>query len=403
MTSIPGTSQGWQRLPRERLEKALAFRDFMVGEARHIPDPNDIVTAVATRLRGAGVPLDRTTTIIRVLNAESQAIMRIWERDSGVRDMAIDYGERSNVGYNSSPMAEAHHTGEWVNLWLPDTPDDRFEIVPELKADGFVHYICAPVFLTNKMTNALTFATKSPSGFAEEDIAVLRMVFPAIAACQEILAMHRILREVMRMYVGAEPHRRILAGDVRRGEVVRIRSAILFADMRDFTELTADMSPEEATGLLNAYYDCLVPPIEKQGGEVLKFIGDGVLAIFRSETEGLEACAQAVAAAQMALARVAEQTETAIPFEVGIALHFGEVAYGNVGSGLRLDYTVIGRDVNLTSRLASFCGTAKRPLLVSEAFRKLVPQFEAASLGRHEFKGIADRQEVFELIDRTCS
>src|SRR6476660_2226178 len=134
----------------------------------------------------------------------------------------------------------------------------------------------------------------------------LRSIFPTLAALQEVLALSRSMQEVMRMYVGNEPHLRILSGDVRRGEVLRIRAAILFADMRDFTGLNAHLSAEAATALVNQYYDCIVPPIDERGGEVLKFMGDGILAIFRpGEDADSEACLRAFAAARAGMLRVA--------------------------------------------------------------------------------------------------
>ena len=286
-------------------------------------------------------------------------------------------------------------------LWLPETPDEAYDLVPDLKAQGYVHYICAPVFLANEMANAFTFATKAANGFSAEDMALLRLVFPALAACQEILVMHRVLREVVRMYVGDEPHRRILAGDVRRGEVMRIRSAILFADMRRFTELTSGMEAEQATGLINAYYDCVVPAVEAEGGEVLKFIGDGIMAIVRAEQgSGRNACRKALAAARAALAAVDARNAAVADdarFEIGIGLHFGEAAYGNVGSGARLDYTVIGRDVNLAARVAGLCGRLEKPLLITDAVAERLDDQPLSPLGEHRLKGLPEPVALSEL------
>ena len=387
------------KLPTERLEKAIGIRDFMLGPARQISDPNVTLTELSERLRDAGVPLDRAMTIVGVLHAEYRAVSRVWEHGVGVSDRKMPH-RGSESEYWRSPAATAHETGEWVVLWLPETSDDLYDIVPDLKERGYRHYICAPVFLANKDANVFTFATKAEDGFSEQDIALLRLVFPAIAACQEILVMHRVLREVVGMYVGDEPHRRILAGDVRRGEVMRIRSAILFADMRRFTELTSRMAAEEATALINDYYDCVVPAVEARDGEVLKFIGDGIMAIFRAqEGPGKVACAGGLAAARDALTTVARRNE-AVPeterFEVGVGLHFGEVAYGNVGSGARLDYTVIGRDVNVAARVAGLCGTTGKPLLLTSSVAERLEEAKLSSLGPQVLKGIPETVEVYE-------
>jgi adenylate cyclase len=207
------------------------------------------------------------------------------------------------------------------------------------------------------------------------------------------------MREVMRMYVGNEPHLRILSGDVRRGEVLRIRAAILFADMRDFTGLTSHLSEEAATALVNDYYDCIVPPIDERGGEVLKFMGDGILAIFRPGADAdSEACLRAFAAARAGLLRVARRNlkrDGSVGFEVGIALHFGHAAYGNVGSGARLDYTVIGRDVNLASRIADLCATLGEHLILSDAFQGRLSEQELRNLGAFSLKGVDEAQTLF--------
>jgi adenylate cyclase len=350
-------------LSDERLRASLAIRDWILGEAREIGDPNIILEGDSLMLRDAGVPIDRATSAVELRHAQSAANARIWEFGSSAREYLYAH-ERGSDASGKRPLAEAHRINDWLFTWLPDTPDDAFDIVAPLKAAGYTHHIAAPVILPNGMHNGFTFATRVPAGFSEQDIVMLRSIFPTLAALQEMLALGRVMREVMRMYVGNEPHLRILSGDVRRGEVLRIRAAILFVDMREFTQLTSHMPEEAATALVNEYYDCIVPPIDERGGEVLKFMGDGILAIFRAGESGdIEACVRAFGAARAGLLRVASRHEasgSAPNFDVGIALHFGNAAYGNVGSGARLDYTVIGHDVNLASRLADLCASSAR-------------------------------------------
>ncbi len=386
-------------LTNDRLRQALAVRDWLLGEARGIRDPNVILEGLCLKLRDAGVPVERAISAIELRHAQRAANARIWEHGGRTREHIYAH-DRGSEASGKRPLAEAHRIDDWVITWLPETADDTYDMVPELKAAGYTHHIAVPVLLLNGMRNGFTFATREPNGFSEMDIALLRVVFPSLAALMEILALHRVMREVMRMYVGNEPHHRILSGDVRRGEVLRIRAAILFADMRNYTGLTSAMSEEEATGLINEYYDCVVPPIDERGGEVLKFIGDGILAIFRAgEDNDVEACWRAFAAARAGLERVEKRKENGngtVPFDVGIALHFGDPAYGNVGSGARLDYTVIGRDVNLAARIASLCGQLDEPLVLSNAFQsRLATGTELRRLGTFQLKGLADEQAVF--------
>jgi adenylate cyclase len=387
-------------LSNGRLRQAIAVRDWLLGEARTIRDPNIILEGLALRLRDAGMPVERSISAIELRHAERAANARIWEWGKRAREHVYAH-ERGSEATGKRPLAEAHRLDDWVITWLPETPDDKYDMVPELKAAGFTHHVAVPVLLLNGMRNGFTFATRAPQGFSDEDIALLRVVFPSLAALMEILALHRVMREVLRMYVGDEPHQRILSGEVRRGEVLRVRAAILFADMRNFTGLTSAMTEEEATAFVNEYYDCVVPPIDERGGEVLKFIGDGILAIFRAEEDAdndVEASWRAFAAARAGLERV-ERRKTkgdgVVPFDVGIALHFGHPAYGNVGSGARLDYTVIGRDVNLAARIASLCGQIGEPLLLSNTFQVRLATAELRSLGAFSLKGLDGEQSVY--------
>jgi adenylate cyclase len=391
------TSEATIILETERLRQALAVRDWLVGEAREIADPNIIVEGLCLKLRDAGVPVDRATSAIELRHAARAANARIWEFGGPAREHVYAH-ERGSDASGKRPLAEAHRLNEWIFSWLPDMADDIYDIVAPLKAAGYTHHIAVPVVLPNGMRNGFTFATRAKLGFSGQDIAVLRSIFPTLAALQEILALQRVMREVMRMYVGDEPHLRILSGDVRRGEVLRIRAAILFADMRDFTALTAHLSEEAATALVNEYYDCIVPPIDERGGEVLKFMGDGILAIFRAGEGGdIEACMRAFGAARAGLMQVARRNGAGggIAFQVGIALHFGNAAYGNVGSGARLDYTVIGSDVNLASRLADLCATLDQGLLLSSPFQKRLSEHELKELGAFTLKGVDEAQTVF--------
>ena len=388
-------------LSNERLRQALAVRDWLLGEAREISDPNVIIEGLCLKLRDAGVPIDQAISAIELRHAERAANARIWEFGSPAREHIYAH-DRGSEASGNRPLAEAHRLNEWIFSWLPEMPDDTYDIVASLKAAGYTHHIAVPVVLPNGMHNGFTFATRAPRGFSRQDIAVLRSIFPTLAALQEVLALQRVMREVMRMYVGNEPHLRILSGDVRRGEVLRIRAAILFADMRDFTGLTSYLSEEAATALVNQYYDCIVPPIDERGGEVLKFMGDGILAIFRAGEDGdIEACMRAFAAAHAGLLKVArhnQESDGAMRFEVGIALHFGNAAYGNVGSGARLDYTVIGRDVNLAARIADLCRIVGQGLLLSNAFQSHLSDHELRNLGAFSLRGIDQAQTVFAPV-----
>jgi adenylate cyclase len=361
-----------------------------------LPDAGDLLAGLAERLNGAGVPVDRITTAIEALHSEYSGVGRVWTREEGSTVRLFPHGEQAEAIYLDSPFAYVHRTREWLYLDLEKTPEDLFNIIPDLKAGGYRHYICVPIFFTTGSDNGITFATRSAEGFGPAGVPLLRFLMPALAVVMETRAINSRLDNVLRIYVGDEPHRAILSGVIRRGEVTRIRSAILFADMRNYARITSALTPEGAVGLLNTYFDCIVPPIESEGGEVLKYLGDGLLAIFRSEDAG-SATRGALAAANEALARVESanvEGKFPAPVAIGISLHHGEAAYGNVGSGQRLDFTVIGADVNLASRVAQLNKALGEPLLMSRAFvERLLGNPEP--LGSHAVEGFEEAVPVY--------
>ena len=380
------------------LPKALAIRDWLLTEAAQLADPGQILPGFAERLIALGIPIDRIMSVINLLHSEYSGVGRIWTKDEGTTSRLFPHGPNRDRVYTESPFAHVHRTREWLQLDLSQTPDDHFNIIPDLKAAGYRHYLVVPIFFTNGTHHGLTFATRAPEGFGEQDLRVLRFVVPTVAAMMEIRALHYHLDNVLRIYVGDEPHRAILSGTIRRGQVSRIRSAILFADMRDYTRLTATLSPEEAVQLLNGYFDCLVPPIEAEGGEVLKYMGDGLLAIFRECGEDRGSAVQsALTAAVQALDQLKAANGADLfpsPISMGVALHHGEAAYGNVGSGTRLDFTVIGPDINLASRIAQLNKVLGEPLLMSQAFVDALPG-RSEPLGAHAVDGFEEAVPIY--------
>ncbi len=385
-------------LDAESLARAVALRDWLVTAAARMEDSNDVLTGFLERLIDLGLPIDRAVSAIEALHTEYAGIGRFWTREEGTVVRYLPHGDRREAIYQSSPFAHVNRTREWLLLDLAETPDDLFPVIPELKEAGYRHYLTIPVRFTNGAENAISFATRSPEGFGERGLTILRLVMPSFSLVTELRATGNRLDEVLRIYVGDDPHKAILSGAIQRGQVTRIRSAILFADMRDYTRISSTLSPESAVELLNNYFDCLVPPIEDEGGEVLKYLGDGLLAIVRDKGDDTGGAAQsALTAAVRALQRIeAANNEGRFPvsIRVGIALHHGDAAYGNVGSGQRLDFTVIGRDVNLASRIADLNKRLGEPLLMSKPFVDHL-WGNPLPLGSHEVEGFQEAIEVF--------
>ncbi len=386
-------------LDAESLARVIALRDWLITVAGQMEDANEVLAGFLNQLIELGLPIDRAVSAIETLHSEYAGIGRFWTREEGTVVRYLPHGDRRETVYQMSPFAHVNRTGEWLVLDLTNSPDDLFPIIPELKEAGYRHYVTIPIRFTNGAENAISFATRSPQGFGTRELTILRMVIPSFALVTELRATSSRLDEVLRIYVGDDPHKAILSGAIQRGQVTRIRSAILFADMRDYTHISSTLSPESAVDLLNNYFDCLVPPIEDEGGEVLKYLGDGLLAIVRDKGDDTGGAAQsALTAATKALRRIEAANNEGrfpVPINVGFALHHGDAAYGNVGSGQRLDFTVIGRDVNLASRIAELNKTLGEPLLMSKPFVEHL-WGDPSPLGAHEVEGFAEAIEVYK-------
>ena len=253
----------------------------------------------------------------------------------------------------------------------------------------------------------MSWATDAPGGFTTAEVELFRDLVTAFTPILEVTAVRRIYRELLATYVGRDPGARIIAGAVQRGDVRHLKAAMLLADLRGFSALTDELPEERIIELLNAFFDLVVPGVIGNGGDVLKYIGDAVIAIFPvTGDDPAPACKSALAAARSALAALqAASPEIQQRISMVIALHYGNAAYGNIGSGNRLDFTAIGRDVNILSRLELLCKKVGRPLLMTDAFAAEVaePVFE---LGHFELRGFHQHQAVYGLCqdgDMPCS
>ena len=282
-------------------------------------------------------------------------------------------------------MSEVFATKKEVRVRFGPDTDRRFEVVDQLMNEGFTDYVIIPLVFTTGQVHGITFATKLEGGFTDEALADLRRICRPLARLTEIFAQRRLATTLLSTYVGRNSGERILTGRIRKGDFETLRAVIWFSDLRGFTELSSRASARQVIDTLNSVFECQVPSIEKRGGEVLKFMGDGMLAIFPFAERGdpAQVGARALEAANEALAAVAALA----PLRIGLALHVGELAYGNIGSANRLDFTAIGPAVNLAARLEGVCGRLGRTLVVSEEFSRLLG-IATEDLGTFELKGI---------------
>ena len=383
--------------------EASAIAEWLAREGRFAADMGAMLQALSERLLAGGVPLARSTTHIRTLHPEFRGVTRVWWRGGGVEEDTPRHGVENTPSFLGSPLEHVIRSRDWLIRRLDAAAEAEVPMLAELRARGLTHYAMAPLVFSDGIVNAVSWATDAPEGFSARDIAILHAVAPAFELVAEPKALRRIGSELLATYVGRDPATRIMAGAVQRGDAERIRAAIMVTDLRDFTTLSDELPEARVLDLLNLYFDCVVPAVRTEGGDVLKFIGDGVLAVFRADGDPGSACGAAFRAARAALealasARQVDPLSGDLPLHMGVALHFGEVAYGNVGSGSRLDFTTIGRDVNLVARLERLCAPLERELLTSEEFAAELdePLFE---IGHFDFKGFRRRRAVFGLVD----
>ena len=373
---------------------------WLLGEAMSLELPV-LIEGLAYRLVEGGIALHRLSISFGLLNPSLLAGGMIWRPGRELEFSRYNYINRNSGMYERSPFKAAAERGNWLELDLDRTPDDTYGIVPELKADGLKHYIVITMQATGGRQMTATFATRSPAGFTEAHKRLIRALVPALRATVELKSLNFILRDVLSAYVGRTPAREIVNGTVHRGQTSEVRAAIFVADLRRFTSISTQLPAAATAEVINRYYDVVVPPIEAHGGEVLKFIGDAVLAIFptasSSDDEAVVAALDAGRAALEADVAPFEVNGVSVPIHFGVAIHVGDAAYGNVGSGDRLDFTVIGRDVNIAARIASLCSRLGRNFLVSEPVAEIGRRHgrTMTEAGAHDVRGIERPVSVF--------
>jgi adenylate cyclase len=383
---------------------AQSVVDWLIDGARSAPLAQEVMTELCERLTACGLPLWRATIFVRTLHPEVIGRRFMWRPDTGtdVADGSFELLERDV--FRNSPMVYVSETGAALRRRLadPDCPMD-FPILQDLRDEGVTDYVVSPLRFTGGDVHFASWSTKHPGGFRDTDIAMIDSITAPLARVAEIRAYYRVANNLLTTYVGKNAGERVLAGRIRRGDTELIHAAIWLSDMRGFTKLADRLPAQDLVDLLNRYFDCQVPPIVEHGGEVLKFIGDGLLAIFPigAGADERKVCAAALEAALAARGNVlalhaAEGDGEAVRF--GLALHVGDVMYGNIGSGNRLDFTCVGPAVNLAARLEKLAGRLGRTVLASQEFAKRCCR-ELVPIGKFSVAGFAEKQTAFGLDD----
>ncbi|MCP4327493.1 MAG: adenylate/guanylate cyclase domain-containing protein [Alphaproteobacteria bacterium] len=387
----------------DRHPQTEAVCAWLIGEARLIANDADYLNAFGERLVAAGLPIERVSTGVPTLHPQLDFVSGLWERGKGTQGRTYRRTPDTVAVFENSPLFIVYTEARTVRCRLETPPrDGEFTILPDLRAAGLTDYVAIPLPFSDGSTKAVSYATDRPGGFDDVEIALLEAIGPYVAALEEAIYMRRVTGILLDTYVGRVAGRRVLDGAIKRGMQENIRAAIWFSDLKGFTALSEIVPGPRLIDLLNDYFDIVTAAIETEGGEVLKFIGDAVMAIFQPDGDDSEAAHRALAAARSAAAALADRNvvrkaEARPLIGFGIALHVGDVLYGNVGGESRLDFTVIGPAVNLASRIEGLTRELDRTVLVSAQFAALHGgEFEP--LGEFAFKGIAEKRAVYASL-----
>src|SRR6266545_1006952 len=363
---------------------------------------DNIFAEMCVRLQRAGIPLKRATLHLLIHHPQWLGARIMWADGMREAELArVDYDVRERSEYIGSPANEIHDGATEVreNLERDSSLGRRHAIYDEMRAKGLTDYVAWPLYHTLGKRHLVTFATDRPGGFDDAHIAGLLKLLPVLALVSEIRIKNRLARTLLETYVGSHAGELILAGATRRGSGTTVRAAIMICDLRDFTRISDNWPRDDAIDLLNGYFDAMSEPIARHGGEILKFIGDGLLAIFPlSQPQACANLLHAVTEARQAMAALNERNgETGrAPLNYGIGVHVGDVMYGNIGSRSRLDFTVIGPPVNMASRLETLTKQLGRTVLLSRLFADFVESdFDLERVGEYPVRGFNDPIELF--------
>ena len=396
MTGHSGDSQPAQPAPD--------VAGWLVSEARSARTPGELLDGLCQRLTAQGVPVARASIVLFTLHPLIHGRSFRWRPGHGAATEVHPHGLQHLPAFARSPFKALREGTPVIHrrLRAPPAPDD-FPMLAELRADGLTEYLALPVGFSDGSRHAVSWASHAPDGFTEAQLALLHGLHPLLQLVLEVIARKDMTGVLLDTYLGRDTGRRILQGQIRRGDGETTSAVICLSDLRSFTALSDALPRDALLELLNAYFETMVGAFHKHGAEVLKFMGDAVLAIFRIDEgatveERCEAAASTVREAVASSAKDnAERRRRGLPtYEFGASLHVGDVMYGNIGASDRLDFTVIGPAVNLASRIGGLCAALNESVLLSEDFVSH-HRHGVKDLGEHILKGVGLPVRIYTL------
>ncbi len=374
----------------------------------------EMLDGFCTRLQAAGMPLAFAVVVADTLHPIHEGHAIRWYRDKPETTI-VNYGPTTE-----GQAAESWRRSVFYRLFSTDQPFIRLRLTPEAEAEfpglkgnreeGMTDYVAimnrfAAEGIIGEADCVFTaWTSDKPEGFSDADLADLERLAPYLAIAVKCATLAGIAQTLVQTYLGRDAGQRVLAGRIGRGVTEKIDAVLWFSDLRGYTRISDTAEPGQIIPLLNDYAEAVISAIHDQGGDVLKLIGDGVLAIFRAGDNRQQACLAAIAAAGAIKTAVValnqERTAAGLPTtHLYLGLHVGEVLFGNIGSKERLDFTVVGPAVNEVSRIAALCRSVDQKVLISSAFAAALGSSgpRLASVGRYALRGVTQAQDLYTI------
>lgn len=377
------------------------LQTWLIAQITEKPPLDVLFDGFCKKLMHQGLPIWRANVGLETLHPEDIGFSLLWI-DGALRDRGFSRsrpGILTSSDYLNSPAKFVDDTNQPFR-WRLGEDERGMEIITELRAEGATEYAMLPlVFQDTYRSATMSFATKAPGGFGDEGYRTLQFAVTLISPLCERIALRRVAMDALTVYLGATAAERAYSGQIERGDVRTMRAAVLIADLRGFTLLSDRLERRDMVALLDRWFGAMGKAIEEQGGDILKFMGDGLLAVFPLDDDAAGSCARALTAARNTVAGTAKLNEELAaegqaPLRFGLGLHAGDVEFGNIGATRRIDFTVIGPAVNHASRLQDLTKVLQQPLILSADFVKTLGR-PLRSLGFQGLRGVREPVEVF--------
>ena len=391
--------------PNEAME---ALQHWLLSEGPGCVDLEHFLREFNREILAQCLPVDRIFVGSLVLHPLSSGIAISYDAEEGTIECSEISHERFALLHSdvSTPMAHMVSEKQGLRARLAQHETHAMEELEALAERGYTDYLAMPIIVGGRLRAGLTFSTRFTDGFSAETVALLQKLVVPIGPILLLLIQNFEHRSILKAYLGVDAGERVWHGQIHRGDSEALEAAICFCDLRGFTELSGQLEREELLHLINDVFAQLVAAVSAQGGQVLKFMGDGMLATFATK-RGRPLCAPALTAAKDAIdaietLRIARKKERKVMPRIGIGLHVGEVLYGNIGAPGRLDFTVIGTAVNQTARIEGLCSRLQQDILMSETFAYAVDELDHPQ-GEYAVKGFEKPIRVYALTPAPAS